>query len=504
MSLGALTILLIGQRVVPIWALARTRELGAPTVWLGAGLLASGIFERVMRAKMRIRVASAVHRHALDALLERGAARREDEAHIDSQHALFTALEATEELVVNVSPTLAADIVSLAIVVPWVLVQQGSAPIEYAAITLPLVLGVLMLLGIWRSRTARWLSELETSYGRVVDGIVTALRAREELVLNGAETRLRARSRSSTTAWTRASIRWTALQFLLGRAPLALVVAALGAFVALRDPGTFAWQSGIVWAALATLLVSASTGAHRALLAWTRARRGATILEGERFASRPSDLAQSAGATVEARGVSYRFPGTIRDVLSDLTFTWTPGSVVLVKGANGSGKSTLLRLAAGALGATTGTLLRIGAGLGYLSASPFLPDGWTAREAISLYAEGFSESDAILRTLGVGGSDATVDLDARIETLSLGQKQRVAIARVLLRRAAVLLLDEPDSHLDASTTEALGTLLRELSLSRVVVIAAHGEGIRNAIGPASVLDLSTPLAGRAGVLSKAV
>jgi ABC-type transport system involved in cytochrome bd biosynthesis fused ATPase/permease subunit len=64
-------------------------------------------------------------------------------------------------------------------------------------------------------------------------------------------------------------------------------------------------------------------------------------------------------------------------------------------------------------------------------------------------------------------------LDARIGSLSAGEKQRLALARVLARRSPLLLLDEPDANLDAQGLELLVTLLRELAPGRMIAVAAH-------------------------------
>ncbi|HZU83185.1 MAG TPA: ATP-binding cassette domain-containing protein, partial [Polyangiaceae bacterium] len=69
--------------------------------------------------------------------------------------------------------------------------------------------------------------------------------------------------------------------------------------------------------------------------------------------------------------------------------------------------------------------------------------------------------------------DAAGMLDARVDELSVGQRQRVALARLLCRQAPILLLDEPDANLDDAGVAMLVALVRELARQRTVVLVAH-------------------------------
>ena len=117
-------------------------------------------------------------------------------------------------------------------------------------------------------------------------------------------------------------------------------------------------------------------------------------------------------------------------------------------GINGTGKTTLLRIIAGTEEPDKGqVIMQNGVKLAFLSQANTFPEGATV---LSCVAGGeVTEYDAknMLNTLGVP------DPEARIETLSGGQKKRVALARTLLLPADILILDEPTNHLDIASRE---------------------------------------------------
>ena len=501
MAWSALTTVLVVTRVAPLWAVttaaASPGESGllASGARLAAFLVACGMAERLLRGRVRLAASRAMHMTALDALLDSKAsvdAKRVG----DAQYQLFNAIDAGELLVVDAAPNVTADAFALVACVPLVLRAGAVSNANIAALAVPVILGAVVLAAIRQSAPARWLGELESAYARVVDGLVMALRAGEELRVNGADARVRTTTRESASAWSDAAARWALLQFALSRVPLVLAFATVVAWILTTHP-TIAWQGAVLWGAVGTLLVSVSAGAHRVIAARLRMRHGQALLAGE-VAAIPDAVtkAPSLETRVSANALSYRYAGATRDAVRAQSFAWKPGRIVCIVGANGSGKSTLLRLIAGALEPTSGTLTRGAESIAYLSAAPYFPDTWTVRQSIALYAPTGAESldtpDPVLHATGVSDRrDAVVELDAPIATLSLGQRKRVALARVLLRHARLVLLDEPDAHLDTAGVAALGALLRTLSRESLVVLAAHGEAIRGFAD--DVVELPAPV-----------
>jgi len=185
-------------------------------------------------------------------------------------------------------------------------------------------------------------------------------------------------------------------------------------------------------------------------------------------------------------------------VLRGIDLVLAPGDLVVITGASGAGKSTLLDVLAGFLQPSRGLLLWNGADannvplsqrrsrLAFVDQDPWLGSG-TVAEAIAMgrpgasheeiarcaARAGLSSSEGLLTTLP-GGLDGRVG-DAG-GPVSGGERQRIALARALLRDASILLLDEPTANLDpASETHFLETL-RSLATDRIVVIVSHKPG----------------------------
>lgn len=150
-----------------------------------------------------------------------------------------------------------------------------------------------------------------------------------------------------------------------------------------------------------------------------------------------------------------------------------PGESVAILGPNGSGKSTILRILAGLLRPTSGEVSVLGCTLprethrlrgriGYLGHEPILYRDLTPRENLELAAALHGlESEAISPRIGalfdaVGMSPRA---DDRVAELSAGMKQRIDICRAVLHQPELLLLDEPDAHLDPEARRRIAPLI---------------------------------------------
>ena len=165
----------------------------------------------------------------------------------------------------------------------------------------------------------------------------------------------------------------------------------------------------------------------------------------------------------------------------------TPG-LIGVLGPNGAGKTTFLRLLVGILEPTHGRVLINGVPLtvadrsltmaiGYLPQEFGLPLDLTAREYLAYYArlhdivpaaERSARIVAALREVGLAA-----EADRRISALSGGMRQRLAIARVLLRPPSILVVDEPTVGLDPAERVRLRNLLVSLAAERIVLFSTH-------------------------------
>ena len=162
-----------------------------------------------------------------------------------------------------------------------------------------------------------------------------------------------------------------------------------------------------------------------------------------------------------------------RAAVDGIDLTLDGGECLAVFGPNGAGKTTLLRLVAGLLKPTLGTVRVSGvdvrsdtaarARVGIISHQSMLYAPLTVRENLAFMARlyGLENRDqaisSALDRLGIADR-----ADSVVRTLSRGLQQRVSIARAIVHRPAVMLLDEPYSGLDESGAGALTTLLRGL------------------------------------------
>jgi simple sugar transport system ATP-binding protein len=180
---------------------------------------------------------------------------------------------------------------------------------------------------------------------------------------------------------------------------------------------------------------------------------------------------------LEARDIGKRY-GAVR-ANDAISFRIDPGEIVGLVGENGAGKSTLLSILAGFLAPDTGQLIvegvprrfrsagdALAAGIGLVHQHLSLVPTFTVREQLAL--AGWT-GDALHSILG-----RDIPGEAPVERLSLGQRQRLEIARALVTRPRLLLLDEPTSILAPSEVSHLFGMLEEIrSQGAAVVIVSH-------------------------------
>jgi iron complex transport system ATP-binding protein len=172
--------------------------------------------------------------------------------------------------------------------------------------------------------------------------------------------------------------------------------------------------------------------------------------------------------------------------------SFAPGMTAVI-GPNGSGKSTLLRILAGLLAPTDGTValdnrpldllspLERAALVAFLPQFPVLPVETTVLSAVlqglfplsqGSFFDRQQDRDSALAALA--SLDIAQLAARRTDELSGGERQRVALARAIVASQPVLLLDEPDSHLDIAHAFALRSFLRGIAdTGRTVVMATH-------------------------------
>ena len=194
---------------------------------------------------------------------------------------------------------------------------------------------------------------------------------------------------------------------------------------------------------------------------------------------------------VRLEGLSRSFPG-VRAV-EDLSLDYEPGRLYALVGENGAGKSTLMHLLYGMLEPDAGRILvdgeplrwkspqdAIARGIGMVHQHFMLVDTLTVAENVVLGAEPLSRGlvdRAAARAAVAGYAESfglDIDPDARLESLSVGEAQRVEILKVLYRGASFLIFDEPTGVLTPQEIRALFEMLRGLAAEgKTVVLISH-------------------------------
>jgi ABC-type multidrug transport system fused ATPase/permease subunit len=200
--------------------------------------------------------------------------------------------------------------------------------------------------------------------------------------------------------------------------------------------------------------------------------------------------------TIEFKNVSFRYPsdqGENPYVLQDLNFTIKPGEKVAIVGVNGSGKTTLIKLLCRVYDPTEGVILINGVDLRDL----YLED-W--QRAIGILFQDFPVYNlTIKQSIGIGRIDDPIDEEKLKKAahysgsdefitsydqliwkefkdgidLSKGQHQRMAVARMFYRNAAITILDEPTASIDAVTEEKIFSSLEKHTSGQTVILITH-------------------------------
>ncbi|HET7274043.1 MAG TPA: ABC transporter ATP-binding protein [Longimicrobiaceae bacterium] len=216
---------------------------------------------------------------------------------------------------------------------------------------------------------------------------------------------------------------------------------------------------------------------------------------GVRSPTEPLPVSGIAG-DIEIQGVSFRYPGTEREVLRDISFRVSAGSTLAIVGGTGSGKSTLVKLLVRMYDPTAGRILidgipldripidKLRASVGVVPQETFLFSD-TIRENLAL---GFDidspdrEEERVRQAARVAQLDDTVMefpkgydtlLGERGINLSGGQKQRATLARAVARDPEILILDDALSAVDTHTESEILSGLREVLVGRTSIIVSH-------------------------------
>ena len=243
------------------------------------------------------------------------------------------------------------------------------------------------------------------------------------------------------------------------------------------------------------VLRSLGTFYHMRMEAMSAGERIADLLETQGFegvldASPRGSPPQGETFEVAFESVSRSFQSRV--ILDEISFTAAPGAHIALTGASGAGKSTVLNILLRFLRADSGRVLVGGLALELLPRDPWFERvAWlpqkptlfhgTLRENIGLGRIGASSGEVERAARAACVDEFLPRLPSGLDTmvgeggqgLSRGQVQRVALARLFLRRPSLVLLDEPTAHLDPASAELVSAAVQELGRGKTMIMVTH-------------------------------
>ncbi len=277
----------------------------------------------------------------------------------------------------------------------------------------------------------------------------------------------------------------------------------LGEYSILGVAGYLAWKKSIligdvvIFQILFLSVLNAFSGLFQLLPAFTLAAESISsmneLLKSEAVENiEYGEAIPSANGDISVKHVSFAYPNTERLIFSDFSCHIKGGSIIAVTGANGTGKTTLLRLITGYTQPQSGIIEIAGRNIAAWQKRSFrrkiasvfqdslLLTG-TIRDNITLRNKVYTEPD-ISEAIKLSGADTVIKripegLEYRIGcdggSLSGGERQKIAIARALIRKPDILIFDEVTNHLDYESRNNIKKLLISLKGNTTVFLVTH-------------------------------
>lgn len=214
--------------------------------------------------------------------------------------------------------------------------------------------------------------------------------------------------------------------------------------------------------------------------------------------SEPLHVRRHIGHTIEFRHVSFAYPGTTRRVIDDVSFVLDPGETLVLVGLNGAGKTTLIKLLTRLYDPTEGTILLDGADIRCYDVDElydmfgiifqdFGKYAFTAGENIEFgqTSKGYVEADISAAAEAAGADQFITKLKNGFDTpltryfepdgteLSIGQWQKLSVARAFYSDSDVLILDEPTASLDPLAEQEIFNQFERLRKDKTTIFVSH-------------------------------
>jgi len=184
------------------------------------------------------------------------------------------------------------------------------------------------------------------------------------------------------------------------------------------------------------------------------------------------------GNILECHNLTKKYGSKV--ALDNISLSINSGKITGLLGPNGSGKTTLIKIASGILSASEGEVMAGGNRIGveskkivsYLPERPYFSPGMKVSETIKFFKDFYSDfsEDAAAEML----KSLEIKMDARIRTLSKGNREKVQLVLVMSRKAKLYLLDEPIGGVDPAARDfILKTILMNYNEEAGVIISTH-------------------------------
>jgi len=437
-------------------------------------------------------------------LLARPGARPADQRTGDLAAAAVQGVDALEAYFAGYLPQLVlATVVPIAVL--GCVVTQDPISAGILAITIPILIAFMILVGKGAQSKARdrWraLSLLSAHFLDVVRGLPTLRayrrdRAQEQILAEVGE-----RYRSETMGTLRVAFLSALVLEACAMIGTAMVAATVGVELA---AGALALQAGLTVLLLAPELYAplrqvgqqfhaSADGTAAVERVFAALGEPPVVIPARRSAAAVPDPRRQP---IRLSGVEYEYPGRDGRVLHGVELELRPGELTALVGTSGSGKSTIARLLLRLADPTGGQILcgdtdlrdvdveRWREQIAWIPQHPVIFAG-TVAENIRLAAPDAGDSDVRAAADAAGASEFIDALPHGLATvigeggrrLSAGQRQRIALARAFLRDAALVVLDEPTTHLDSDSAAAVSDAIVRLARGRTTLLIVHHESL---------------------------
>lgn len=409
-----------------------------------------------------------------------------------------------EALVAITLPTILGNAAALPVIawLAWSRVGSHATLVASGALLGGAALGVLVARRVGRLGTLAW-----ESYQPVARLIESGFRGRIELEVHGRSSTHRARLLAAVARWSSAERRLFVWGSVGGRlVPAATALGALGLaalagaqpLLLLEDMLGQPSRTAVVGSLLALtalpVLMSLSTGIADWSTEWPHVEGLARFVSfGREHERSPQSRPGAPLGSIRAEGVRFEYPGRRSGepaTLVEANVVWERGETLAVGGANGSGKTTLTWLLMGIIEPSVGTVSveidglaqppsTLAGLIAYLPQQPYFEELQTVEQAIRFVAPNATLHEITELTEALLADHIAGDMSAFLErtvlSLSTGQRRAIALARVLLRKSDLVILDEPEANLDGPLRKRVIAALRLAKRQSRMLIVSHDE-----------------------------